>query len=286
MKIILQISSLFLLFLVSCVKNNPDPAWLEISAWTLTENLDIEEGELSHNFTDVYVYVDDKIVGIFEVPVKLPILKEGSHKITLYPVIRNNGISATKKIYPFCEPQVVYVNLVKNQTTSIQATTRYDDQSVFWIEDFENSTFQIDDSDPNSTGTLTKENDPTILKYGNFYGDIYVNSADSIWFGKTTPVMSLPKSGAEVYLEIDYMNTNTLLTGVNAITGSEVKDNPNIQLNAQDASDLKWKKIYIELKEIVSASVNATGFEHYFKSILDANLTEGHVYIDNIKIVY
>ena len=286
MKYFSSLILLFTLVLSSCVKNNPDPAWLEISEWTLTENQNTEEGELSHNFTDVYVYIDNKIVGIFEVPVKLPIILEGNHTVTLYPVVRNNGISATKKIYPFCKPLIVDVNLEKNKTIHIDPTTSYFDNTNFWIEDFENSTFKIDDSNPNSTGDLSKKNDPNILQYGNFYGDITLTSIDSVWFGKTTPALNLPKAAAEVYLEIDYMNTNTLLTGVYAISSSSIIDNPNIQLNAQDVSDLKWKKIYIELKEIISASTAATSFEQYFKAILDSGLSESHIYIDNIKIVH
>lgn len=274
------------LLLSSCVKNNPDPSWLEISEWTLTENQNVEEGELSHNFSDVYVYIDDKIVGIFEVPVKLPFLLEGNHKVTLYPVMRNNGISGTKKIYPFCKPMILNLNLEKNKSILINPTTSYFDNSTFWIEDFENSTFKIDDSNPNSTGDLSKKNDPNILKFGNFYGDITLTSVDSVWFGKTTPALELPKGAAEIYLEIDYMNTNTLLTGVYALSSASIIDNPHIQLNAQDASDLKWKKIYIELKEIVSASTAATSFEQYFKAILEPGLAESHIYIDNIKIVH
>ena len=46
--------------------------------------------------------------GIFEVPFKIPILKSGSVSIKVYPVVKNNGISATKKIYPFLTPQFKY----------------------------------------------------------------------------------------------------------------------------------------------------------------------------------
>lgn len=271
-----------LLVLSSCVKNNPDPSWIRIGSWTLNENLDVEEGELSHNFSDVYVTVDDELVGIFEVPVKLPLLEEGEHKITLYPVIRNNGISATKKIYPFCEPYVVYIDLQKNQVHEIQPETHYYDGTEFWIEDFENTVFNIDDA--NSNAKLVKSDDPAILKYGNYFGHVPLTESDSIWLGKT-PAMSLPKAAAEVYLEIDYMNNNPLLTGVYAISSTGIKDHPNIQLNAQE-ENLQWKKIYIDLKEIVSSSVNATSFMQYFLAVLPEGNTSGNIYIDNIKIVH
>lgn len=286
MRFLIFIIGVLSITLNSCIKNNPDPSWIEIEPWILKENLDIEEGELSHNFSDVYITIDDNIIGIFELPIKLPILEEGNHKITLYPVIKKNGISATKTIYPFCEPHIIYVNLIKNQVTKITPETSYYDETDFWIEDFENSNFKIDDDNPYSMGTITKNNLINILKYGNYYGHIKVTESDSIWLGKTTPTMSLPKAGAEVYLEIDYMNNNSLLTGVYASSSVDFRDHPNIQLNPQEESNMVWKKMYIELKEIVSSSVTATDFEHYFKAILDANNTEGNIYIDNIKIVH
>lgn len=285
MKFFTKIGLISLLFLSSCVKNNPDPSWIKIESWVLNENLDVEEGELSHSFTDVYVTVDDKLIGIFEVPVRLPLLEEGEHKISLYPVIRNNGISATKKIYPFCEPYTVTVNLKKNEVHTITPETRYYDGTEFWIEDFENTVFKIDDNNAYSTAKLVKSSDPAILRYGNYFGHVPLTAADSMWLGKT-PEMALPKSAAEVYLEIDYITGNSLLTGVYAISPNDLIDNPNIQLNPQDESQLQWKKIYIDLKEIVSSSVTATAFSHYFWAILDEGKSSSNIYLDNIKVVH
>ncbi|MGV3632679.1 MAG: hypothetical protein ACO1O6_15855 [Bacteroidota bacterium] len=285
MKFFTKIGLISLLFLNSCVKNNPDPSWIKIENWVLNENLDVEEGELSHNFTDVYITVDDQIIGIFELPVRLPLLEEGEHKITLYPVVRNNGISATKKIYPFCEPQTITVNLKKNEVHTIVPQTRYYDGTDFWIEDFENTVFNIDDNNAYSMAKLVKSDDPAILRYGNYFGHVPLTASDSIWLGKTSN-MSLPKNAAEVYLEIDYITSNTLLTGLYAISDSDLKDNPNIQLNPQDESDLHWKKIYIDLKELVSSSINATSFSHYFMAILDEDKNSANIYLDNIKVVH
>ena len=277
---------LIFLFFTSCVKNNPDPAWIEITKWDLVENPNLgTEKELSHNFSDVYITVDDNVLGIFELPIKLPILQEGNHKITLYPVVLNNGISASKKIYPFCDTYIVNVNLVKNETVTINPVTKYSDGVDFWIEDFEDASTKIID-DVSSTSNLTRGSDPLILTYGNYYGHVHLNGADSLWKGLTNSGLDLPKSGAEVYLEIDYMNTNSVLTGVISYDANGFKDNPYIQLNPQDASTMHWKKIYIELKEIVSYSTSAFKFEHYLTTILDAGKSESDVYIDNIKIVH
>jgi hypothetical protein len=64
------------------------------------------------------------------------------------------------------------------------------------------------------------------------------------------------------------------------------KYNPNIQINAQPLSQMQWKKIYIELKEIISYSINEAHFETYFRIELPEGKNEGLVYLDNLKIVY
>lgn len=280
--------ALILFTLHSCVKNNTNPAWLDIKEWKLEENPDLNtlEGELTHNFTDVYVIIDGDVIGFFELPIKIPILSEGKHTVLLYPAIKNNGISATKRVFPFCEAYMLDVNFAADQVITVNPTTYYSDNCTFWIEDFEDASIKILTDDLLSSGTLKPENDPGILKYGNYYGHININETDSTWFGYTNPPTSLPKGGAEVYLEIDYMNTNSLLTGLLAVSSTGTKNNPNIQLNPQDASTMVWKKIYIDLKELVSSSLTADSFSHYFHAGLDPANSEGHVYIDNIKVIH
>ncbi len=269
---------------IGCVKNNPDPSWIMIEPWTLQANQTNLEGELTHNITDAYVLVDDKVIGYFELPIKLPLLVEGSKKITIYPAIHNNGISSTKKTYPFLQPYTITSTLTKNQTLKISPTTQYYTQTKFWIENFEDAGIKLQ-TDPNFSPILTTGSDPSILKYGQRYGCIHLTKKDSIWMGSTQKI-TLPQYGAEVYLEIDYMNTNRLLTGVKSYGSAGLKSNPNIQLNAQLEESKKWKKIYIDLKEIISYSLNYNQFEQYLEAELDAGKDSSDIYIDNIKLVY
>lgn len=297
----LSMKTLILLFslifgLTACIKNNPDPSWIQVNEWQLTVNPNSQNptGVLTENITDAWVFIDNEIVGVFEVPFKVPVLYEGSSNILIYPAIRNNGISATKKIYPFLEPYELNTNLVKNEILIIDPTTQYYDQVDFWIEDFEDATVDIVDG-PTSLVSLERTNDITALDNTineGFYGRVTLDQTNSTWIGSTVAnnngsiVMNLPK-GQEVYLEIDYHNTNSLLTGVLAINSlGGATDNPNIQLNPQSESEVYWKKIYIDLREIVSGSVSADYFEFSFQSLLDEGETSGVVNIDNIKAVY
>ncbi len=282
----LALLALIAVVLSGCVKNNPDPSWLEVNEWTLQDVIGLDERELVHDFSDAWVYVDDKLIGVFEVPFKIPLLLEGNSKITLYPTIRNNGISATKKVYPFVEPYTITAELVQNQTLTIDPTTRYYAQTQFTHWDFEGPSSGFDHT-PESIAILGTSNDPAIIQAtnGNKFGRVSLDETYYYWQSFTQSVQ-LPQGGAEVYLELDYHNTVDVVTGVLALEPNDVVSNINVQLNAQDPATVQWKKIYIDLKTIVSGSTSANGFQMSYEALLPDSLTTGQINLDNIKLVH
>jgi hypothetical protein len=271
----------------SCVKNNNDPAWIEVSAWDLEVDLSILDiGEPTHAFTNASVYVDDKFIGIFEMPFKIPILEEGSKKITLYPTILNNGISATKKIYPFVEAYEIDVELVKNQTIEIHPVTRYKSNTILTYLDFETATLPLNDK-PESPAEIVVSSDSSVIEWfnGSHFGKVELNTLNNIWTSSTNIQETLPQLGTDVYLEMDIYCTEDVLTGVLAINGGSVIENPNVQVNEQSPEVAVWRKIYIDLETIVSGSTQGSEFEHSFEAVLDEGKTSAVICIDNIKIV-
>jgi hypothetical protein len=286
MKALLGILFLIPLLFSSCIKNNPDPIWLYIDAWTLEDNTTIEEGALSQQFTDAWVYVDNDLMGVFELPVKIPILKTGTMEVKVFPTIHNNGISATKKIYPFVDLYRETIAFKQNQVDTIKPVTRYKEGLNFWIEDFEEAGPQIE-NDPNSQTVIAQGTDAAILgpNNGNYYGYVKLNKIDSTWIANTNGQLLLPR-GQEIYLEIDFRSTNSIVTGLIELSSTTVKNHINIQLNPQEVGQEKWKKIYIDLKELVSNLQSAEYFEISFVSFLDQDQTTTDVVIDNIKLVH
>lgn len=292
MKTLLTLLIAVFLF-VGCKKHN-NPSWIEVNEWSLVSNVNsqFDPGVLTNNFTDAWVYIDDDFVGVFETPFKIPLMEEGSHKLTFYPTIKNNGISATKKIYPFVEKYELVVDLQIDQTVEISPETYYRDNVRYWIEDFEDVSFQIING-TSTMATMIRSNDASILSptiNEGFFGAIQLDETDFSYTGSTTAnagsfIMNLPV-GKECYLEIDYYNTNALLTSVLNITNDGVVvDNPLVLLNSQAPSTIEWKKIYIDLREVVSGSTNVQYFEFGLNALFD-NTTSGEIYIDNVKAVY
>lgn len=276
-----------LVFLAGCIKNNPDPAWLEVNSMTLVSNpaLSGAEGQLTQDFRDVWVYIDDQMLGCFQVPFKIPVLKEGNVNIKIFPAVRNNGISANKMIYPFMNSFEVNATFVKNQTLTLNPVTSYKDNINFWIEDFEDASIKIQE-DPNySVANLFTTSESIMPFNGSTYGKVILNSSDSVWLAYTTDQLAIPKNKA-CFLEIDYYNTNSFLQGFLAVSALSNKYQDNAGFNKQPPATVKWKKMYIELTELIGNSANDAHFVQAFKANLESGMSESFICIDNVKIVY
>jgi len=282
---ILYIFIIFLLF-QGCGKDIGAPAFLEIDRFVLEENPQsiMPQGELSHNLSDAWIYLNGDLIGVFELPCKLPLNLEGQMELIIVAGVRNNGISATKVRYPFVEQYRQTINLSRLDTVKISPKTKYFSQLNFWIEDFEDAAVKIESSIYSKTD-LFKDNDPAILKYGNFYGRVDLNPTDSIWDAITSELWNIPK-GRDVYIEIDYYNTNSLLTGIKAINNAGFNANIHVLLNPQELSQIVWKKIYIDIREIVGYSVNYNEFALMLTSVLSEGESSAFVCIDNIKLIH
>lgn len=276
-----------LLLLTACGKNNPDPSWLQINAWSLNANPNYggAEGSLNHNISEAWVYVNDEVMGVFQLPCKIPILKAGTFNIKIMPAIKNNGIAATKKIYPFLDNYEVTGTLVQNQTLVLSPVTKYKDNISFTIEDFEDINSSLI-PDPNTSATTYQLSNTNLEWFnGNYYAKINLNAVDSTWVAYTNWTSYIAK-GKEAYLEVDYHTTNTIVTELIEISPSGTVPRINYGMNAQTPSTVSWKKIYIDLKELIAAGASGAYFEQGFVTSLDSGKTDTEIWIDNIKLVH
>lgn len=278
----------FFLFLTSCIKNNPDPSWVQINKWVLQSNVELSgaEGVLTQNISEAWVYVNDEILGVFQLPCKVPVLKSGNCNIKVYPAIKNNGISATKKIYPFLEVFEINANLIQNEILTIDPKTRYKSITNFKIYDFESTSLSLENDPNTSLAKIEFSNSSLESLNGNYYGKVELNKVDSMWVAYTTDQLYFSK-GKDVYLELDYFNTNSLVTGLIFVrSDGTTVNNLNIRLNQQDIGSARWKKIYIDLKELIANSPQGSNFLQSFQATIDPGKSSSEIRIDNIKLVY
>ncbi len=285
MRVLLHLVLLGLL--TACIKNNPNPSWIEVNPFVLVSNpaLSGSEGQLTQDFRDVWLYVDDQMVGCFQTPFKIPILKDGNVNIKIYPAVRNNGIATDKKIYPFMSVYEINSQLIKDQTLTINPITSYVYNANFWIEDFEDASIKIQDDPNTSVASLFVSSDNLTPFNGFNYGKVVLNTADSVWVASTTEQLPIPKN-KPCFIEVDYYNTNRFVQGFLALNSNGSFYQDNAGFNLQALNTIKWKKMYIELTELIGNSANGSNFIQTFKANLEEGQTETFICMDNIKIVF
>lgn len=286
MKTIFQILFLSIgLLLTGCVKNNPNPSWLEIKAFTVEKNplLDNNEGDLSLNaFTNGWVYINDEFIGVFELPCKIPVMKYGAVNIRVYPTVLNNGLAATKKIYPFVDAYEEQINMEGGQTTTVTPKTRYTTGTHFWTEGFEGSVIKIHDGTDTKTSLLVSSSG------GKSIGKVTLTPEANLWScyisaeaSDQSPFMF--PIGTQVYLEFECKNTVPIKTKL-IYAKADGSTSTQVHYGASTHTE-GWKKMYIDYSELVATS-GGIQFWFAFTSTLPEDAASGEVLIDNIKLVY
>jgi len=274
----------FIFLFNSCELINPDetiPSFIHIDSIDVVTDLQ-SEGTASHKISDAWVYVDDELIGAFELPATVPILKDGIHRLTIRAGIKSDGIASTRPYYPFYEP-VIYDNfkLFKDSVVKVNPVTHYSSGAkIAWKEAFEDGGVSLIKASDDTT-SLFKTNDRSLVFEGNYSAYAKILPGDTTFFFRSTDSYKLPISGY-TYLELNYKNNNKFLVGLIAnISGSSVSL-PVLILNRSD----KWNKIYINLTMMVYNYNSATDFYIFISSTREADVDVPVIYLDNIKLVY
>jgi len=281
----LSILLLFFLFHSCSVFDPPGqiPSYIHIDSIGLTANY-TTDGTASHKITDAWVYVDQVLNGVYAMPATIPILASGVHEIDVHPGILVDGIQATRESYPFYTFYSNNYNLTTQQITTINPTVTYYPGIVpTWYEDFENPGLSVQTVAPNQD-TIVKA--MTNVFEGHSSGYIALSNPSNYYFECNTILeYPLPTDGSRsVYLEMNYMSTNTIRIGVLPIdpTNSYTYiDDTVLEINPS----LTWNKIYIDLTS-VCGSYPGSSFRIFIAALLDPGLNNAQIYIDNLKLLH
>lgn len=277
--------SLFAFILNGCAKKVDNPLWIKIEKFNLKNNpFGQNQGELTENITDAWVNLDGEMLGVFSLPIKIPVIaNEGEHSLILIPGIKNNGISSTKSRYTLLESYSIQATLTKDDTLTISPETQYYDDLTFWIEDFENiNNLKLEESTV-SDAALETTDVPNIVKYGNYCGHIHLDDNDTNFYAYSNAPIQLPKNGRIVYLEVDFMTEHDLSARFINSTNGNISDDAIATMAAQN--NPKWTKIYFNLNELISIRQQADFYGIAFRAIKE-KVGSSDIYIDNIKVIY
>lgn len=241
------------------------------------------EGTSIDNIIDAWVYVDGSLIGVYELPSKVPIHVEGNYNLQVYGGIKKSGSSSVRKRHDFFNSFETTLNSIPQNIDTITPVIEYESGITIWIEDFEDPGIKFSSlsySDTNMNITL----DPSEVLEGNGSGKIIFDATHLLFEAKTNESLfnSFPKAGTPVYLEFDYKSTEVLTAGIyhNNTSAATAKEE-YYNLNPTNT----WKKAYLELTDVISPQLSATMFDIYFEVAKDKSSLP-LVYIDNIKVIF
>jgi hypothetical protein len=270
----------------ACKKEIPNggiPAYIQIDTIKVTSNAN--QGSASHNVTDAWIFVDNEPLGAFQLPCKIPVLKEGKHTILVRGGIKMNGISATRVPYPFYQFYQVDTRLAKDSITVVSPTVTYFPDIIFpYIEDFTSGGVSlIPDPVKSDTDIIRLTSGPDLLQ--GPCGAIYMppGKVDTVLYYMNSDV-ELLGGGTTTYLELDYKNNHPFVMGLYVNNPTSVVQKQLFQFNNSD----DWNKIYINLTDYVSAENSALDFKLFFGALKTGEDTtkDVKIFLDNIKLVH
>lgn len=276
------------IFFTSC-QDDLTPSWLSVEKVNFITN-EAVEGPNSHHIVDAWVYIDNQSMGVWEIPFRMPVLEEGEHTVLIIPGIELNGITSSRTTNAFYETYTATINLQKEMTTTIVPTFKY--KSVTKIiarDDFEDTGVILNPNtseDSTKFEIISKTDYPSIVKYGNNCGRLTISSLDTVV--KVISDLNIPVVKNKMYLELDYLGTNSFTIGIINKPSTAVSNDqgPFVGAYKTDTEKYEWKKLYIPISEQVNLNPFAKFFEFYIYALLDSGNETGVIYIDNLKIVY
>lgn len=292
-----MIRILFLLFLgmmISCSKESYEadiPSYLYISSIDL--QTDASEGSGYSNFTDAWVTMDGKFLGVFELPATVPILAEGVHNFHIYPGIKVNGVSATRIRHPFLEVCDVWIHedddtntssskisLHRDSVVHIKAVTRYSSSTTFTlIEGFEEEDLMVSSQISDTNFVHVKSDD--IVYEGASSAAVFLDEVNSFFEIRSSNFTTLPIEGTSSMLELNYRCDHPFRVGV-LIKSSEADTFRRFSPYYIKPSTV-WNKIYLDMTDPIHTE--SASYEHGV--FINANMSESSesasFYFDNIK---
>ncbi|MCX6350385.1 MAG: hypothetical protein NTX03_00815 [Bacteroidetes bacterium] len=160
---------ILLLLLSSCAKQKEEevPSYIHVEKGSFTPGNMLHE-DSSLKIPDVWLTVNNQFIGAFEMPVTAPVLQTGKSKIYMRAGVKENGIAATRSIYPFYKPYIIDTTIDRRKTITLNPVWSYIDNPNFGMkEGFEGISWEFKTGPGNIAKIDTsKEVDP---KFGGTF---------------------------------------------------------------------------------------------------------------------
>jgi hypothetical protein len=279
----------------ACELINPDeevPSFLFIDSFSFT-TVYATQGLASFDLPDAHVYVDNRFIGIYELPATVPIMASGKVKVSILPGTRENLQSIAHRNVRVLRSFDSTITLVPGELQRISPRTSYRDNVRFaWMEDFEDNSNSL-------VFTSRSARDTVFIMEGNAEWNfpIGVNSTRTLHFNlgssdsfKLMEVKSfntfttLPNGGRDTYLELDYRSNVPIQAGMFKFVNALYEQVPLVVLPSTNG---RWRKAYLNYAAELATLPANTPIEIYFGIIKQSGFLDApRVSLDNLKLSY
>ena len=263
----------------------PTPTYIHIDSFAFKDNPHVipPKLSLSHQINSVFAYYNNNPIGIFDLPVTIPVIATGAGKLSLFPSIPIDGLNNFLSAYPFYAPDTFsFVAQPGTVIHRIPVTEYFDSTKHFLDYSFETASgiyFNLlNGSVPISTTTNSAE-----VFEGTGSGKIYLSlPSDTLSECISASNFNVP-TGVDAYIELNYKNTVPFYVGLKSgLNGTTTYTQQ--YLSGIYPSD-HWQKFYLAIKDFVG-QYPGDYYTLYIKTYLPSGTSNGTVLLDNVQLVY
>jgi hypothetical protein len=280
-------SLVFLVSILSCKKEQDIPSYLYISNVKVNGIYTIS-GSDSSKIYGAKVFLNSQLIGVYQVPVEVPVFAEGEQNIQVIALVEKNGLSEEIISYPYYDHSENTVFLEKDSTVAFSPVVDYlpTTNVDYWFEDFDGQSISFKNSD-NSTSELVITDDPALVFEGNGTGLFKLNF-DSAYVKALTDENFIYKRNTNAFVELNYKNNQPFFFNiVIKLQSGQIQKIPRFQFKEtfDNNDNLYWNKIYLEIGSVLNDIPQLQSFEICFEVGRDKAVANPIVLIDNVKLI-
>lgn len=265
--------------LYGCNIINPSediPSYIDVDSFSLNITDPLTQGSFSSKIVDVWAFVDNDLIGIFELPTRIQVLKEGEHQLLLSAGIIENGIASIRNTYPFYEPYTATITLQSLSSSMVAPVISYRANTQFtFMENFEGAGLKFE----KINGAIDIKKTNSEVFEGLSAGEISLTVTDSFSEIASSQEFLLPNNNNPAFLELNYKCNIEFAVGLmDAVTLTKVYI---VVINPKNS----WNKMYVNLTPTVKL-FSASKYKLIFNVVASDQTATSSVYIDNIKVLY
>lgn len=277
----LRTAPLLLLLSVSCQKDGSTPSFVRFKYPVVKD----ASGQVTPaSVTELWVYANDKAIGVWQPERRIPVLAEGATQLKLFAGIHKNGVTDDRIKYPFYGAAVMDTVLVAGEEITLQPVFSFYTNAQ-WTEGFENAGNNLDLGQSQVPITFYDHNlDPQNVLVGNRSGGFVLSSATPMFRAISTGDPEFPGNGTPVFLEFDCKSDMRFLVGVRYEIDGQTFAIPYLYVSPTGSgTNMPWKHMYVDIGSQWSLS-STGGRRFYLEGQLENGATAGTVILDNLQV--